>query len=95
MWVIRAYAAGTEEEVFQHDLAETTVRELVRLLSLVPTIYGVTPLDGGRLIRVIEAFHLPIIKDAQYFLEFDADREPEHPVEDVRATAEAVAALSR
>jgi|GEM_PF-3466144 len=91
MWVIRAYDVHSDKEVFQHDLPEATVRDLVDLLSLVPTIYGVTPLEGHRLKRVIETFGLPVIENAEYFLEFDPERAPEHPVEDVRA---AVAALS-
>lgn len=73
MWVIRAYNTNDDEFVAEHDLSDATEKRLALLLPSAPTRYGSISLEGKCLERVAQAFNLPIAKDAEYFLDFDAE----------------------
>lgn len=73
MWVLRAYSPETDELLDERELPGVPMAILARLVGRIPTPYVSNPLDLERLYGFAASTNLPLIKDAEYFLDFDAD----------------------
>lgn len=73
MWTLRAYDTETDELVAEHRLGTMSQLDLFAMLHFMPTQYGSTPLNQQQTSEFAGMIGFRPVKDAAYFLDFDAE----------------------
>lgn len=78
MWVLRNYSRSDDELIDELQLVDFDLEHGEALLGFAPTKLGSTPLEWSTVVELAEGFKVPVAldKDADYFLDFDAEPDP-------------------